>query len=394
MTLKKQAIMPKLYDAKGNINKQWNVYYSFLNDQTGKMQRFQVTEGINKIKTKKGRYEFGQKLITKYRRKLKNGWNPFENGKYLYQDTVSYAKEAGKDYQIESKAFDFCLEQYLSDVLADHEPNVRVTTFQAYQAHLRGFIKWLDKNDLSNQEPDKFTTSHAQKFLNDLKLHNKTRQAYRNNLKRLFNLLINQEILDKNPFDGTELPKANTTNAKRAFRTIERAKLKKYFIENNLTEIWAVVQFMFYCFIRPKELRFLKVNDIDIDNEKIQMRSAISKNKKLQYVAIPKQFLPFLTEYLMDKSPKDFVFGEGRKPRGEEYFRRKHKEVLDTLGFENDVSLYSWKHTGVVEFYTETKDMKALQQQLRHHSLDEVNTYLHSLGLMDNETAKNSFPTL
>lgn len=388
------AIMPRIYDAGGDLKKQWSVFYSYRNPKTGKMQRFKITQGINQHSTKKARYAVCQKIINKYQRKLNNGYNPFEAKQLLYADTLSYVKNQGKPYQVQSKNFDFSIEQYLSDALADHKNNVRPSTFQAYQTHLRMFTQWLNEQAYAQLELDEFGTEHAQKFLNSLELHNKTRWAYRTNLKRFWNFLIKRGYIQENPWNNTELPVAETTKAKRAFRSIEQKRIKNYCQEHQLIEIWTVIQFLFYCFIRPGELRNLKVSDIDLDSKKILMRSEISKNKKRQYITIPKPFLPALEEYLITRQPKDYVFGVAGKRRGEEYFYRKHRDVLKALGFGQDVSLYSWKHTGAVEFYRHTKDIQALQQQLRHSSLDEVNTYLHSLGLIENDIAKNNFPEL
>ena len=47
MSRKKLVILPKLYDAKGNLLKKWFVFYSVLNPRTGKMERFRVFEGLN-----------------------------------------------------------------------------------------------------------------------------------------------------------------------------------------------------------------------------------------------------------------------------------------------------------------------------------------------------------
>lgn len=366
------------------------------------MKRFKITKGINHHKTKKARLAACKKTQKTYRRKLEDQWNPFTDGDRLYADNISYTQEPGKPYEATPEKFEHSIEHYISQTIEDHKVNVRLSTVQAYQTHSRKFILWLEQNGFAEKHISWLTTAHAQKFLNEIRLpngkrpHIKTRWAYRNNLKRLFNLLLKSGngIISENPFQNTELPPAETTQAKRAFRDYEIDKIKEYCEKNQEEEIWAVIQFVFYTFIRPGELRNVKVNDIDLERGVITVRADIAKNKKKQDVTIPKSFLPFLTEYIKKKYPKHYVFGINGRRRGEEFFRRKMKKILDELGFESDVSLYSWKHTGAIKFYMQTKDIKALQQQLRHHSLDEVNTYLHSLGLNINEVARDNFPTL
>ncbi|OJJ21390.1 hypothetical protein BKI52_12590 [marine bacterium AO1-C] len=395
------AIFPQINNAGGSLDKDWYVFFSYRHPRTNRMKRFRVTKGINQHKTKKARLNACKKIQQDYRRKLEDKWNPFTDGDRLYADNISYTQEPGKRYQSTSEKFEHTIEHYLSETLENHKVNVRPATFQAYQTHARKFIEWLEKNNLDQQRIGLLTTADAQKFLNEMRLpngrmaHIKTRWAYRNNLKRLFNLLLKQStVITENPFSNTELPPAETTQAKRAFRDYEIDKIKAYCEKNQEEEIWAVIQFIFYTFIRPGELRNLKVNDIDLERGVITVRADISKNKKKQDVTIPKAFMLFLTEYIKDKYPKHYVFGVNGKRRGEEFFRLRMKKILDELGFESDVSLYSWKHTGVIAFYNRTKNIKAVQQQLRHHSLDQVNAYLHSLGLNINEEARDNFPTL
>ncbi|WP_299456360.1 site-specific integrase [uncultured Microscilla sp.] len=392
----KKVVMPVLRDRGSDLAKRWYVEYKYRNPETQKLERIRVFEGINNLKTTEERYKEGQRIVRNLRRRLKNGYNPFENRKFIYQDITAYSKKPGEKYQSGAKEVDYSIEQYLSQTLSSHRANISPRTFQLYQSHIRGFVAWLKENELSEIEIGEFTTAQAQTFLNELKLHGRTRIAYRNNLKRMFNLLKDQKVIEENVWEGTKLPPAATTHAKRAFQMLEQRRIKKYCEAKELYEEWMVIQFIYYCFIRPRELRELKVADINLDQRKILVRAEISKNGKRQHVDIPEAFLPNVLDWIEDKQPKEYVFsGDGGKThRRRDYFRKKHRKILDALGFDKDVSLYSWKHTGVISFYQATKDLKALQMQLRHHSLEETDHYMHSLGLMENTQVKNNFPAL
>jgi len=60
----KIAILPKLYDANGNIKKRWFIYFSYRNPKDNKMKRFKVYDGFATLYTKKERYAHAEKLIT------------------------------------------------------------------------------------------------------------------------------------------------------------------------------------------------------------------------------------------------------------------------------------------------------------------------------------------
>jgi integrase len=88
--------------------------------------------------------------------------------------------------------------------------------------------------------------------------------------------------------------------------------------------------------------------------------------------------------------PQDwFLFGRGMKPGPVSLSRnmvsKRHSEVLRSLNYPSDLTLYSWKHTGVVAAYKAGIDLYSIMRQLRHHSLDMTQIYLKSLGLVKNE---------
>lgn len=48
---------PKIHPEDFRMDTQWFVYYSYLNPNTGRFQRFKVCADLNRIKTKKERLE-------------------------------------------------------------------------------------------------------------------------------------------------------------------------------------------------------------------------------------------------------------------------------------------------------------------------------------------------
>lgn len=289
----------------------------------------------------------------------------------------------------------------LFKALENHKINIEQGTYRTYHNQLNFFTDWLNANDLNQCEPAEFTKGNAIAFLNGLEgRHNTTRTAYRNNLRSLFNLIIDSaEKKDKfdNPFTDIRMPKISHSEQKRAFTAEEVEAIKKYCHNHELQEQWLAFQIIFYCLLRPaKELRLLKVGDIDLKEQRILVRAHTAKNDKQQYVTIPNQLVNPLKQWITDKQRKtsDFLFGENGKPRKINYFYTHCKKITEALHIGTDATLYSWKHTGAVFFYKQTKDIVSLQRQIRHAQLNETQGYLHSLGLIQNEVAKDNFPTI
>ena len=129
----------------------------------------------------------------------------------------------------------------------------------------------------------------------------------------------------------------------------------------------------YYCFIRPNELRQLKVEYVNISAGYIEVPGTISKNRKTQKVAIP---TPLFTELqsLTHFEPELYIFGgPGTKPPSRDNLSKAYKKVLENLKIKGRYGFYSWKHTGVVKAWRAGINLKDLQMQLRHHSLDMVN---------------------
>jgi integrase len=158
------------------------------------------------------------------------------------------------------------------------------------------------------------------------------------------------------------------------------------------TELSLVAQLQYYCFIRPGELRLLRVDDIELSAARILIRGEISKNKKEQYVAIPAAFAPVLSAAIAGRVPSSYLLG-GDVPHRKDFFSKKHQKMLKEYRIDTTrYKLYSWKHTGVVAAVRAGIHIKELQIQLRHHSLDQVNDYLRQLGVSDLQNLQDKFP--
>ena len=57
-------------------------------------------------------------------------------------------------------------------------------------------------------------------------------------------------------------------------------------------------------------------------------------------------------------------------------------------------TLYSFRHTAVVNVYRKTKDLHILQQMLQHSNMIVTLNYLRGLGEVNDEQLKNSMPEL
>ena len=118
--VKKIAILPKLYDANGNIKKKWFVFFSYRNPTDSKMKRFRIFDGFGTLYTKKARYAHAEKLIEKYTEMLNQGWNPFVEDPRgaVYEDNLQYAaiSRSYKSMRSDNRTFNYYTNLFLPEV--------------------------------------------------------------------------------------------------------------------------------------------------------------------------------------------------------------------------------------------------------------------------------------
>lgn len=275
----------------------------------------------------------------------------------------------------------------LKKVLERNRAFYRRKTYLTIKSRLKAYTLWLNgRSEL------KITTQDVNDFLNyylEKGLKTGTVASYKNTLSGLYNKLD----IQYNPFRGAmKITKGYTSL--QYFNDQQIEMIGNYAAKAD-PEIWLACRLLFYCFIRPGEQRKLLVSDINIPEGFIEIRAEISKNKKTQKVRIPNVFIEPLSRWTEDKSGLLFSkYGEGKKMIGLNHINKKHREILKTLGIKGRYAFYSWKHTGAVKALRAGINVKDLQLQLRHHSLDMVNEYLKNLGVMDSEDLKIKFPAI
>ena len=344
--LGEKKVLPvfKVY-SPSDLSRQWFVYY-----YEGS-KRIRKYGEINKYTTHRARRRAARKLIDELKK--------------------NYLRKVSR------------VEETLRRYIESHSNGWRQKTREHYSSIANVLITFLDGREV--------TQDLIEQFLYEVRAtrHPTTYNKYLSSSKRLLSACGYDFI-----FDTIKYVRAEPTPA-RYFQKHQSARILRR-IDREDKELSLFIRFIYYCFIRPGELRLLKVGDILLEEGEIRVPGKIGKNKKTQFVAIPKAFLPDLNS-LYDMAPGDYIFSSSRditKPVGKNTMYRRHKRILDSLNFGEGYSLYSWKHTGAVAAAKAGVSMKELQIQLRHHSLDETDKYLRQMGVKDVVRLRENFPLI
>lgn len=368
--MRKKICVPTIYPKSLDLSARWFVrFWSF--SEEGRPKRIKVW--VPSEPTLEKRLQAAQVIMDAL---TKHGYKP--------------AEKTAKKYVAATKQV-----QLLMDHLEEIKLTLRRKTYMGYKSQIKTLDAYCARHKMKT-----LTEESAKMFLAEMLNEGKssrTVNCYRVVLKSLFERLVDEKRLKDNPFVKTKRTQGVSTGST-YFKMHQIFELKKY-MGDKYPFLWFAVRLIYYCFIRPGELRMVKVGDVDFDNWQIKIRHGISKNRKEQWVVIPEPLRKELEPLCLYQYPADFylIGREGLPapaPVAINFWGRYHLKMLRELNYTEAYNLYSWKHTGVVRAYKAGIGLKELQLQLRHHSLDMVKIYLESLGILDFSNIKDLFPAI
>ncbi|NIK93078.1 site-specific integrase [Mangrovimonas sp. CR14] len=414
--LKKDYSGPKIQDANGDLSKRWYVYFSYRNPETGKLERqTNLTGGANYFKTREERLAVLTGIYTILKKMLVAGFSPYEDNTERYQRFMGETVEPAKKKKSKSnkskkakkskkkvktveerpvvvpvetmgetvtKAFNFALRM--------KQISVSEKSHNDYKSQVKVFSSWLRKNYKEVKYIKQVSRKVMMDFLNHIELtkSSRTRNNYRTNLGALFQLLENNELIDKNFVH--DIPKIKTTPVRhKTYTEEELEKIFKY-LEKEDPHLLLFIKFVCFGFLRPVEACRLRVKDVDMKNRTLTFKA---KNSPLKTKIIPEILyneIPDLSGY----DPEVFLFThEGIAPsetsdveRRVYYTKMFNKKVKKPFKLNPNHGVYSFRHTFITKIYREIRKSASpfeakshLMLITGHTSMEALNKYLRDI---------------
>lgn len=393
--------LPVLFDAGGDLSKKWYILFYCRNPRTNKLERQRMFQGINSINTVKGRYAAGEKMCNHWKDKLLQGWNPFIDVNAVYADNLQFQTYIKNYTNLKSKngTFKFFASKFMDWV----KNKLSTDTMSTYRSKLRLFDAWLGGNGLDQVDISAIDNKVMVKFFNfiieERKLSGNTISKYRQILGQVFNFVKKERKQFLNPC--YDLPESNriNDNTPQPIQEYDIKLLKTEIIEKD-PQLWMAICFEYYCFLRPgKELRLLKIGDIDYGRGTIRVNPVNSKTVERQ-IGIP---TPLLNEirntYKLHEYPRDnYVFSHdgvpGKKHLGKNNLRYRFAKIRNKMNMPEMYKFYSWKHTGNVRAEESGISLRDLQAQNGHTSSKVTENYLKNKRKSSSERITNTFPEI
>lgn len=356
----KQWSYPRLSEGKRSF-----IYFSAFDPAEGKMKRKRIYLG--RCKTKSELKSTASRIIKKLVEKLSGGWNPWIES----SNQLEY-----------SRFIDVCdkYRAYLYKSLSNGDMREQTTT--SYLSYLKIFQEWGKSIGISYvyQLDKRKVTAFLDYVYIDRNNTMQTRNNYLCWLKTFAHYLTDRCYLTSDPTVGISVIKKRGNKQRKVLPDKVLMKIKEYLEKNNRHYLLACY-LLHYCFIRPKEMSLLKIEDISLIKCTMKISGDIAKNHNDAVITLPKHVIELMIDLrIFDKPGKYYIFSDrfrpGEKRKSEKSFRDYwNLKLRPGIGLAKEYKFYSLKDTGITNMLRAKTDILSVRDQARHSNIAITDTY-------------------
>lgn len=346
-------------------------YYAF-NPVIGKLGRKRIK--VNQVKGTRARKEYARSIIERLTEKLTKGWNPF------------IEEYNNSELMLVSKALD---EFGAYNERMKCEGTFRKQTYDGYKSFVNCVREFTLQPGNTITYLYQFDTKYCTKLLDDVfitrKLSAQTRNNYLGFLQVFFNYHKEKGHITVNPCDTIrKIPKRMLKKQREIIPSEVVGQMADYLREHDPMFLLACY-LLYYCFIRPQELCRLKLFNLQLDTHTIYIRGDQAKNRKDEYLTMPKKLEEYIQSLDLSGYPKEYyIFSTHLKPGMKEILPMRFREHWDimrkALKFPTTYKFYSLKDTGITELADSHITNITIRDQARHSSLAITDIYTRHAG--------------
>lgn len=265
------------------------------------------------------------------------------------------------------------------------ERNLSKNTITSYLFDLQKLNIFLEENNFSSN-PSHIKESTLKKFVYKISKEIKPSSQARiiSGIKRFFDFLILENILNENPLQNIETPKIGsklptTLTVKEIDKLIDSIDIKS----KNKIRNKAIIEILYSCGLRVSELITLKVSDLYFNESIIKV---IGKGNKERFVPISKGAINYIEKYLNEirifqkikKGSEDTLF---LNERGSGLSRVMIYIILNDLKIKAEINKkigpHTLRHSFATHLLENGADLITIQNMLGHENIVTTERYLH-----------------
>ncbi len=279
----------------------------------------------------------------------------------------------------------------IKKVISDKQKYLSQMSHGSHSSHLNNFAEFLAQRNLLISSPGAIKQSTIVEYrlwLLNKGVSNRTVNNILIDVRAFFNYLFSkiEDYNYKNPCLGIDRLRTRSETHVR-YTQGEAEKISEYLKTYDPT-LYLFCQFITYTFLRPNEIRLLKINQIDLQQGVILRTAANHKTGKRKIQILQKIFHPKLKELQLEKYPTDFfIFGSDHRPGekcfGHFYFTKRFKKCKLALDLSAKQTMYGLKHTFISHLKTNGASDEELMGVTGHETREALYKYLRDIGAAD-----------
>lgn len=351
---------PKLYT--GKTGNDWYVgFYAFC-PIAGKLKIKRIK--INHIPKISDRRKYAADLIDRIHEQLRRGWNPWINecnakGMVLFS-------EATDKYR-----------NYITRMHSDGA--LRGDSYTKYISYLRILRRYNESLKSPITYIYQFNREYINEFIDYIYIEKGNSAQTRNNyltwLRTFSGYLLKHGYVDKKVTDGIDLiPRRAIKKQRTVISESDLIRLQEYLKTENKRFLLACY-ILFYCFVRPKEISYIRIGDFNLKDGTLLLHGEHTKNRKDAVLTLNRKIIDLMEDCGSFSYPANYYlfsdkFLPGLKLKRERIFRDYWAaHICKALDFPASYKFYSLKDTGVTSMLRARIDNISVRDQARHSSI-------------------------
>lgn len=271
------------------------------------------------------------------------------------------------------------LEKYL-DYLK-YNKNYSDKTILNYELDLKDYFNFLKVECLDYKDITYNDLMPLFKHFETNKLTNKSIRRHISSIKGFYKYLVNNEIVNSNPFIYVNLPK-------------KEQKLPRYLTLSEMLSIFdkmeiktnydlrdrLILELMYATGVRVSEVINIKVYDIDFYNNSIKVLGKGSKERIVYYNEVVRDLLSkYMSIYdSLNKKNLEYLFlnqkGDKLTTKGISYIIN---QVIKKISFNKHITPHMLRHTFATHLLNNGCSVTTVQELLGHSSIGTTGIYTH-----------------
>ncbi len=344
--------------------KNWEIIFYARDPQSGDLRRKRIRVGG--IKNKGERRIWAKQMMYSINKKLNDGWNPFIEA------------ESSRQY--------YKIEDVITAFLRDKR-GLRKDTLRTYQSEIDFLMKFIREKYQPDMYVVSFDKSKAIQYMEHCWDSRKIGTVRYNNIlavcRVIFNWMIEKQYIKDNPFAILKKKKTGSKTRVMDIEPADRKKIKEYLSKKN-RPYYGIMMFAFHSLLRPKEISYIKIGDIDLKKQVVIVRGSVAKNHHTRYAPIPDVMIDLIKELIKEVYvPRknwylfsDSGFRPGPKRRDSREIARYWSDLRSTLRLKKEIQFYSLRDSGIIQMIRDGRSPKQVMEAADHSSIEITNKYV------------------